>query len=96
MHLKDSLELPPLLLVVMDDASIYTVQVSADEGLHSHTYHHPPFSTISLSPTLVNNAHHTERTSITQAQVYLRCFQYSQLLGRQPSRPVPLLHLKQF
>ena len=64
MHLKDSLEIPPLLLVAMDDASIYTIQVSAGEGLHSHTYHHSPFSTISLSPTLVNNAHDTERPSL--------------------------------
>jgi hypothetical protein len=67
-RIKDSLELPPLLSVAMDDASIYTIQVSADEGLHPHTYHHLPFSTISLSPTLVdptqvNNAHYTERPS---------------------------------
>ena len=65
MQIKGSLELPPLLSVAMDDASIYTIQVSADEGLHPHAYyHHPPFSSTSLSPTLVNDAHGTERPSL--------------------------------
>ena len=45
----------------MDAASVYTIQVSDDEDLHPHAYHRAPSPTTSLSPTLVNNAHDTER-----------------------------------
>ena len=48
----------------MDAASIYTIQVSADEDLQPHPYHRAPSPSTSLSPTLVNNAHDTERPSL--------------------------------
>ncbi|SRR6266403_23455 len=43
---------------VMAAASIYDNQTSADE------YHRAPSPTTSLSPTLINNTHHTERPSL--------------------------------
>jgi hypothetical protein len=46
----------------MDTASVYTTPVSADEYPHGH--HRAPSPTTSLSPTLVNNSHHTERPSL--------------------------------
>jgi hypothetical protein len=63
-RIKDFLEHPPLLSVAMDNASIFTIQVSAREGLHPHAYHPPPSPTTSLSPTLVNNAPDSERPSL--------------------------------
>jgi len=54
----------PILPVGMAAASIYTTQVSADEYLQLHAHHRPPSPTDSLSPTLVNDAHYTERPSL--------------------------------
>ena len=48
------------LFVVMDDASVYTI--TPDE--YPHGYHRAPSPTTSLSPTLVNNVHYTERPSL--------------------------------
>jgi hypothetical protein len=48
---------PPPLCVAA--ASIYTTRMSADEYTHR-----PSSPTTSLSPTLVNNTHHTERPSL--------------------------------
>ena len=64
MHIKDLRESLTFLSIVMDAASIYTIRVSADEDLHPHPYHRAPSPSTSLSPTLVNNAHVTERPSL--------------------------------
>jgi hypothetical protein len=48
----------------MAAAPIYTIQPSANEYLDPQGYYRPPSPTISLSPTLVNNTHHTERPSL--------------------------------
>ena len=50
---------PSLLFVAMDAASIYTI--TPDE--YPHGYHRAPSPATSLSPTLVNNVHSTERPS---------------------------------
>ena len=47
----------------MAAASIHTTQVSAEEYLHRNL-HHPSSPTTSLSPTLINNSHYTERPSL--------------------------------
>ena len=57
------MKLSPLLSIAMDAASVYATQVFADD-LHPHPYHRPPSPSTSLSPTLVNNAHDTERPSL--------------------------------
>ena len=49
-----------LLFVAMDAASIYTI--TPDE--YPYGYNRAPSPTISLSPTLVNNAHTAERPSL--------------------------------
>ena len=59
-----SVEAPPFFSIAMDAASIYTIQVSADEDLHPHAYQRAPSPSTSLSPTLVNNPHDTERPSL--------------------------------
>ena len=64
MHIKDLRESLTFLSIVMDAASIYTIRVSANENLHPHQYHRAPSPSTSLSPTLVNNAHVTERPSL--------------------------------
>ena len=58
------MKVSPFLSIAMDAASIYTIRVSADEDLHPHQYHRAPSPSTSLSPTLVNNAHVTERPSL--------------------------------
>jgi hypothetical protein len=47
----------------MFTTSTYTTRLSADE--YPHGYHRAPSPSTSLSPTLVNNAHYTERPSFT-------------------------------
>ena len=49
--------------IVMAVASTHTTHMFAEEYLHRNL-HLPPSPTTSLSPTLVNNSHYTERPSI--------------------------------
>ena len=58
------MEVPLFLSIAMDTASIYTIQVSADEDLQPYPYNRAPSPSTSFSPTLVNNAHETERPSL--------------------------------
>jgi hypothetical protein len=48
----------------MASASVYNTHVSADKYSQRHDHHRPPTSTTSLSPTLVNDTHHTARPSL--------------------------------